>query len=228
MKSALTTKKYYVYAHTRNDDESIFYIGKGTDKRANDFYGRNPFWKNVVKKAGGYKIEIIAMCKSEKHSFLLEKLLIKHYGRRNNGTGILVNLTDGGEGASGMVISEERRKQLSINASNPRSEAWIKSIRIARKNGGNGGVVKMGDKLPEEWKEKIAVSKLGSKNPMFGKTGKDHPISRKVLDIKSNLEYESVSEAAEKNGYKMKTLYNWLSGFRPNPTNLRLQTYGRS
>lgn len=228
MKSSESPKKYYIYAHIRNDNGEIFYIGKGMGKRAKALDGRNPLWQNVVKKAGGYKVEIIATCNTEKYAFLLEKILIKHYGRRDNGTGILVNMTDGGEGVSGAIVGGETRKKLSILASKPRSEAWIKSIRIARKNGGNGGVVKKGDRLSEEWKNKIAISKLGEKNPMFGKTGIESPSARQVVDIENHLKYGSVSEAAEKNGYKMKTLYNWLSGFRPNPTNLRFQIYGRS
>lgn len=233
MKSIQNTKKYYVYAHIRNDNGEIFYIGKGTDNKSHkDYYRskslhrRTQFWKNVVEKAGGYRVEIIAICKTENHAFLLEKLLIKNYGRRNNNTGTLVNLTDGGEGACGVVMSVETRKKHSINASKQRSEAWIKSIRIARKNGGNGGVVRKGDKLPDWWRERISKSVMGENNSMFGVTGEQHHNSRKVVDTQTNEIYVSVSEASQKYGYKMKTLFNWLTGFRPNPTTL--QFYGRS
>jgi hypothetical protein len=42
-----------------------------------------------------------------------EKYFIKLYGRRDLGTGTLVNMTDGGEGSSGAIRSEETRKKQS-------------------------------------------------------------------------------------------------------------------
>jgi NUMOD3 motif len=42
----------------------------------------------------------------------IEVALIARYGRMNNGTGCLANLTDGGEGVYGLRHSEETRKKL--------------------------------------------------------------------------------------------------------------------
>jgi hypothetical protein len=39
--------------------------------------------------------------------------LIDFWGRKDNGTGILRNLTDGGEGCSGAILSEETKKKIS-------------------------------------------------------------------------------------------------------------------
>ena len=39
--------------------------------------------------------------------------MIRRYGRKDNETGILRNLTDGGEGAPGVIRSEENRKKIS-------------------------------------------------------------------------------------------------------------------
>lgn len=44
---------------------------------------------------------------------LHERYLISFYGRRDLGLGILCNLTDGGEGAPGKIVSEETRKKMS-------------------------------------------------------------------------------------------------------------------
>ena len=41
-----------------------------------------------------------------------------------------------------------------------------------------------------------------------------------MRDRESGATFDSVQIAAEKLGYKMKTLYNWLSGHRKNPTSL--------
>lgn len=72
-----------------------------------------------------------------------------------------------------------------------------------------------------ESRRKKSITKLGTLNPMYGKTGKDHPTTRRVINVKTSKIYESVSEAAYECGFKMKTLYNWLSGHRKNMTDLR-------
>ena len=54
---------------------------------------------------------------SEIGALALERRYIQWFGRKNNKTGILINLTDGGEGASGYIVTQERRNQLSIEKS---------------------------------------------------------------------------------------------------------------
>lgn len=90
-----------------------FYIGKGSGKRAlNHFYpsyknhGSNR-WKNyIINKHRDY-IEIIVLTTHEKESdaFSTEGFLIASYGLRRDG-GLLVNQTQGGEGASGTIVPE--------------------------------------------------------------------------------------------------------------------------
>lgn len=50
---------------------------------------------------------------TEVAAFELEKYFIKLHGRKDNGTGILRNRTDGGEGTSGCIYSEEVRLKIS-------------------------------------------------------------------------------------------------------------------
>ena len=87
-------------------------------------------------------------------------------------------------------------------------------------NMSDGGAGNVGIKDRPETRLKKSVSKIGTLNPMHGKTGAAHPMSRKVRDCSSGEIYDSVLIAAESQGHKMKTLYNWLSGHRPNPTTL--------
>lgn len=49
----------------------------------------------------------------EQKSFDLEKFIIKSFGRINNNTGILTNLTDGDEGVSGRILSKSSLKKIS-------------------------------------------------------------------------------------------------------------------
>lgn len=203
--------RHYVYVHRRASDGRIFYVGKGSNPdRAYCTKRRNPYWHAVVAKHG-LIVEIVLRFETDELAQQCERDLIAWYGRRQ-----LTNLTDGGDGCSGISPSQETRSKLSALASRPRTEAWVRSMKAARTNGGNGGVVKHGDKLPPEWRANIAKAKVGPGNPFYGKRT---PIARKVRG--EGVEYESVSDAANALGMKMKTLYNMLSGHRPNRTNLR-------
>lgn len=213
--------KHYVYIHRRSDNGTVFYVGKGTKRardtvdcfdRANRTSSRNKWWWRVVKKHG-YLVEIVAMFNSDKDSREFEISLISEYGRAN-----LVNLTDGGDGCAGVVVSQGARKKLSEHAKKPRSDAWVNSIRIARKNGGNGGVVKHGDKLPEAWKAAISNAVRGENNHMHGMAGTRHPTAKPVVNIQSGVFYESITEAADALGQKMQTLHKRLTGKLPNNT----------
>lgn len=102
--------RYYVYRHLTKDSEIPFYVGKGCKKRAFVTAHRSKFWKSIVK-AHGFKVEFIAKCLNEQEAFYLENFYIKLYGRKHKG-GLLVNQTDGGEGQSGAVVSQEKRELM--------------------------------------------------------------------------------------------------------------------
>jgi hypothetical protein len=104
----------YVYRHIRSDTHEVFYVGIGRlkdNKRAHQISkSRNPLWKNIVSKTK-FSVEIIAQGLSWELACELESLLISEYGRRDIGTGILVNMTDGGDGHAGM--SQECKDSIS-------------------------------------------------------------------------------------------------------------------
>lgn len=101
---------YYVYIHYTKDTNEPFYVGKGKGKRAFSKDGRNRYWKYKVSKHG-YYVEIIKKNLSEKQSFNHEIYMI--YFLKNIGIN-LVNLTDGGEGASGHTVSNESKLKMSL------------------------------------------------------------------------------------------------------------------
>ena len=103
---------YYVYQYLREKDSTTalagtpYYIGKGKNNRA--YIGHN----NRIPSNKDY-IQIIRDNLTEQEAIDLEILLIEKYGRKDLGTGILINLSNGGEGASGAVRSQEHKTRIS-------------------------------------------------------------------------------------------------------------------
>ena len=90
--------KFYTYVHIRNDIGEVFYVGKGTGRRAFAL-GRNPYWNSIVAKHG-HAVHIVAYFANEADAFEHEKEMISEL--RASGFN-LANMTDGGEGATGWV-----------------------------------------------------------------------------------------------------------------------------
>jgi hypothetical protein len=134
-------KDYYVYIHYRKSNPlEPFYVGKGKNGRAWSEYDRNPYWKHIVNKDKGFRCEIVYRGLSEDEAYAKEIFIVALYGRKDLGTGTLVNMTDGGDGSS---PSEETRKKI--------SEA------------------QKGKTPSEETRKKLSESLKGEKNPRFGK-----------------------------------------------------------
>jgi len=101
--------EFYVYAYLREDD-TPYYIGKGKGDRA---YSK--LKGEVNPPADKTKIVILKDNLEESVAFAEEISLIKQYGRKDIGNGILRNKTNGGDGASGRKVSESSRLLMSIN-----------------------------------------------------------------------------------------------------------------
>ena len=100
---------YYVYLHTFSNGKK--YVGK--DSRSTDFRNRSTYWKRVFCKYGEPEIQVIEGDLSEAEAFELEEFVIAEMidsGYELRGT--LINLSLGGEGASGHVHSEEDKKLI--------------------------------------------------------------------------------------------------------------------
>jgi hypothetical protein len=220
---------YFIYLHRRNDTGEVFYVGKGTRthkrqyERAYITDKRSAFWSAIVAKAG-YSIELVVDCFVEAYAFEMERSLIALHGRRLDG-GTLCNMTMGGEGHAGFAPTQETREKLHAAVAGPLHANWGKKLSEEtchkKSESMKSSLLNLkGKKLPDWWKDKIAATKVGTLNPMHGKTGAAHPNSRKVRCTVTGALYDSVLIAAEAQGHKMKTLYNWLSGHRSNPTSL--------
>lgn len=109
-------KKFYVYEHWRPDERVIFYVGKGHARRAYDWHrGRNRWHRFIVAKLRklGLRVEvrIVHSDMEETDALAKERELIAHW--RSIGAD-LVNLTDGGEGPSGLKHTDEWKQANSL------------------------------------------------------------------------------------------------------------------
>jgi hypothetical protein len=112
---------FYTYIHYRASDRKPFYVGKGKGERAYSHLGRNAYWDRVKKKHG-VEVEIAARWSDEDSAFTHEKFLIGCF--RDMGFK-LANLTDGGEGGSGVSPSAETRAKLSAKNKGRKMAAWF-------------------------------------------------------------------------------------------------------
>lgn len=109
---------YYTYAYLR-EDGTPYYIGKGKGNRA---YSKNRHRISVPTKE---RIIFLKKNLTEEEAFGHEIYMISILGRKDIGTGILRNLTDGGEGTSGCVLTEDHKKllsELNSGSNNPKAK----------------------------------------------------------------------------------------------------------
>lgn len=134
-----------VYQHRRRDTNEVFYVGIGHSvNRAYKLNSRNRHWINIVDKVG-WSVDILFEGITWENACEVEKGMITAYGRRDLGTGQLVNMTDGGDGTSGIVRSEE----------------W-KQARREEKKGNKYG---LGFKHSKEARALMSKAKVGANNP---------------------------------------------------------------
>ncbi len=123
---------YYTYAYLR-EDKTPYYIGKGKGDRA---YRRH--YRSYTSQYKGFyfnpppsdRILILKSNLTENEAFKHEKYLISIFGRKDLGTGILRNKTNGGEGVSGTIpwnknkknVCPEHQKQTNRDMMNKRYE----------------------------------------------------------------------------------------------------------
>ena len=192
----------YLYRHIRLDKNEPFYIGIGSDVdyvRASSKKNRNIYWERIVNRVE-YRIEIILDDLTWEQSCEKEIEFIALYGRADLKKGTLCNLTDGGEGAFGLVVSKETRSR--------RSESY-KGRFVGEKN------PFYGKKHSEETKRKISEAKTGIPSPtkglIFSQERKDE-MSKLKKGNKNMLGKKHSLESRKKMSEKAKGRVGWNKG----------------
>jgi len=138
--------EFYVYQYLRQSNQTPYYIGKGKGPRA--------FKKGAHRRQGINEppnpdnIVIVQDNLTEHEAWDLEIELIAKHGRKDLGTGILLNRTAGGEGHTGP--SPFKGKKLEEIVGCPIKAKQLKEKNSARQKG----------------------KRTGKDNPFYGKT---HP-----------------------------------------------------
>ena len=178
---------YYTYAYLR-EDRTPYYIGKGTGRR---IYSTNR--KGLKPPKDKSRIIFLKQNLTEEEAFKHEKYMIAVFGRKDLGTGILHNKTDGGEGTS-----------------NPSEETKLRIVQS-----------RFGYTHTEETRQKISKKKKGKKNTIehnekVGLALRNAKVNCKFWKItfadNSVIYLHGIEQWAKENGYNQSHISKVASG----------------
>jgi len=213
--------EYYTYAYLR-EDKTPYYIGKGKGNRA---YRRK---RNDIKPPKDKsRILILKKNLTEEEAFKHEVYMIAVFGRKDLGTGILHNRTDGGEGMSGFTHSEETKRKMMEKTvpenSRKKISKALKGRTFSVEHRRKLSDAQRGEKshsygkiASEETRRKLSIARKGDKNPNYGKITSEET-RRKLSEahkgqIPHNKGMSTTEETRRKIGEAIKGRKWWNDG----------------
>jgi hypothetical protein len=188
--SLSVTGFFYVYIYQDPETHIPFYVGKGKGKRKGYTSNHQHGWCGQKLKslsAKGLRPEIVIYAENvpEQQAFCLERELIKRYGRRDIGTGILCNMTDGGEGFSGRKATEEQNRRNSERNKGKKQSAETVKKRTAG-----------------QWGRKMSTEAIRKRTEKQKGRKRSKATCRKIGDSKrgTKLSAESIRKRTESRG----------------------------
>ncbi len=173
---------FYVYELWDPIKTEPFYVGKGKERpgcvryedhlkkalgiknfRDQNYHKLNRI-KKIVREGSQPEVKIIIKTEDETTVFNKEIELIKFYGRRDKNTGSLTNMTDGGEGASGRVFSEEEKRKIGLRVKGKGNPMYGKKhAPKALRMMSDAAKIRTPTPHTEEWKQHLREDNAGGK-----------------------------------------------------------------
>lgn len=185
-----------------------FYIGKGTgDRITTSLLDRESSFKvnkiKKIKKLGGEILKIKLFENLENDESLQKEIeIIKLIGRRDLKMGPLVNQTDGGEGRTNIIVSEETKEKLrEANTENARIRKILGTDRHTPEMVNHLRKINQGENNPmfgkhhtEKVKEEHSLRISGTNHPMFGKKHDEETIKKIKEKRNQSIDQEKLNQ----------------------------------
>lgn len=169
-------KRFYVYEWYVVDTNEVFYVGKGTGDRYKRLNGRNYFFQ-CMYDTHNCDVRKIYENLTEEEAFKKEIETIKYY--KENTDYRLTNQTDGGEGVSGWIPTDEFRNKISEKvkgSNNPNYQNY----------------------WSEEQKENLRQKQKS--NPMY--KNETNPNAKRIICVETGEVFECIKFAMKKYNIK--------------------------
>jgi len=220
LRTNLRVEMYYTYAYLR-EDRTPYYVGKGKGDRVHD-KGK----KEIKPPKNKSRIIFLKQNLTEEEAFKHEIYMIAVFGRIDLGTGILRNRTNGGEGTSGCIPSEETKRKMSESK---------KGKTLSDKHRKNLSDAQKGRTFSEEHRRKLSESKKGKSLPeetknkiseaTKGKTFSEET-RRKLCEMKLKY-YYTIYSTTQDVTYKTNNIKVFCKEHSLNPGNLSITFVGK-
>ena len=199
-----------VYLHRRLSDNVVFYVGLGNSNRPYQklLQQRTQEWRNEVNRYG-YNVEILHTGLSEEEGANIEMDLIELIGRKDLGLGTLINKTNGGECPEG-----NPRFVIDMNT----GTRYVSLVEACDDKGYVYSTVRSqlapsGARV-QYWNKLRYMDDLNCDESEFEVRKDSEILSKNVIDISTNIIYDSMKVACEDLGISYAVVRIQMCGVR--------------